>query len=165
MLAYISNRDCSTRADLVRLARRGTRGLRTVYGVIGSLSSVAGLLALADGDGGAFLAGMLACSIGVLLLSTAAVLPWQVVRRLPSVAREPQTCTVDSDGIHLRGSTWALEYTWAAFREARLVKRLVLFSHEPGPPVLALPRTAFAPEQEAEFVAVLSERGLLAGRR
>jgi hypothetical protein len=125
--------------------------------------SVAATLALSDGDPAPFLSGLLAGLLGVPLLISAVVLPWQVARRLPGFVRESRTCEVDEHGIRMRGSTWASEFTWAAFRKARLAKHLVLLSRERGAPGLALPRSAFSPQHEAQFIAVLTERGLLAG--
>jgi hypothetical protein len=151
-----------TRADLGHLARMATRRLRLVFLVIGSLMFLAAVLALSDGDPAPFLGGILTGIFAVSLLISAVVLPWQVARRLPSFVRESRTCEVDEDGIRLRGSTWANEYTWAAFHKARLAKHLVLLSREPGAPGLALPRSAFSPQHEDQFIAILANRSLLA---
>ena len=150
-----------TRADLGHFARFATRRLRRVFLVVGSLLSLAAVLALSDGDPAPLLAGMLTGILGVSLLISAVVLPWQVARRLPSFARESRTCVVDQDGIRLRGATWANDYTWAGFRKARLTKHLVLLHREPGAPGLALPRSAFSPQHEAQFTAILADRSLV----
>jgi hypothetical protein len=151
-----------TRADLHHYARMVTRRLRSIFLVIGSLMSMAAVLALSDGDPAPVLAGVLAGILGVSLLISAVVLPWQVARRLPNFVRESRTCEVDEHGIRLRGSTWENNFSWAGFRKARLAKHLVLLSREPGAPGLALPRSAFSPQHEAQFVAILSDRSLLA---
>ena len=151
-----------TRADLRHFARMATRRLRLVFLAIGSLMSLAAVLAISDGDPAPFLAGMLTGILGVSLLISAVVLPWQIARRLPRFVRESRTCEIDEDGIRLRGSTWANDYTWAAFRKARLAKHLVLLSREPGAPGLALPRSAFSSQHENQFMAILADRSLLA---
>jgi hypothetical protein len=152
-----------TPADLVHYARLATRRLRVIFLVVGSLMALATVLAWSDGDGAPFLAGLLTGILGASLLISAVVLPRQVARRLPSFVREPRTCEVDGDGIRLRGSTWASSFAWAAFRRARFAKHLVLLSRERGAPGLALPRSAFSAQHEAQFMAVLAGQNLLAG--
>jgi hypothetical protein len=150
-----------TRADLIHYARLATRRLRLIFLVVGSLMSLAAVLALSDGEAAPFLAGVLAGILGVSLLISAVVLPWQIARRLPSFVRESRTCDIDEDGIRLHGSTWANNFSWAGFREARLTKHLLLLSREPRAPGLALPRSAFSHQHEAQFMAILSDRSLL----
>lgn len=150
-----------TRADLGHFARMATRRLRFIFLVVGSLLSLAAVLALIDGDAEPFLAGILTGSLGVSLLISAVVLPWRVARRLPNLVRESRSCEIDQYGIRLRGSTWATDYAWPGFRTARLAKHLVLLNREPGAPGLALPRSAFSPQHEAQFIAILAARNLL----
>lgn len=150
-----------TQADVHHLARLQTRRLRLMFLVIGSLMSVAFLLNMSDGDPAPFLAGLLTGLIGLTLLLSAVTLPRGVARRLPSSVREQRTYEVDEVGIRMRGSTWEVAYTWAAFGTARLTKDLVLLNGEHGETVLALPRSAFTSQDEAQLMAMLADRSLL----
>jgi len=150
-----------TEADVRHFARLATRRLRRMFLVLGGLMWLAAYLCLYDGDGPPFLAGLITGMIGTSLLASAAVLPRGVGRRLPSFMRETRTCDIDEHGIRLAGSAWQTAYSWAAFHEARLVKHLVLLNRAPGAQGLALPRSAFSSEQEARFVAILTERTLI----
>jgi hypothetical protein len=150
-----------TAADMLHFARLSTRRLRRVFLAAGLLMSGAGVLALSDGDPGPFVSGVLAGLLGVSLLISAVMLPRQIARRLPSFVRESRTCEIDGEGIRLRGSTWASAYAWAGFRKAVLARHFVLLSREPRAQGLALPRSAFSAEQEAQLVAILTEQRLL----
>jgi hypothetical protein len=154
-----------THADLGHLARAATRRLRLTLGIFGLLMWLIGLLALADGDLMAFVSGALAMLLGIGFYSSAFLLPRRLVRRMPRSLSESRTCEIDDEGIRFRGSNWANEYTWAAFRKAVLAKHLVLLHREPGAQGVALPRSAFTPEQEAQLVAILTAQKLMPGTR
>jgi len=150
-----------TQADLRRIVRRATRRLRLLTLVVGLLMSVAFVLDFSDGDGAPFLAGMINGFLGLTLLASAVTLSWGAANRPPSLVREPRTVEIDETGIRQCGSVWEVKCTWAYFRKARLTKYFVLLSREPGVPDLALPRSAFSPQHEAQLIAMLAERGLL----
>jgi len=151
-----------SRADVRQFARAASRHLQWLSLVLGLVLSAATVLALYDGDPAPFFAGLLTASLAAMLLSAAVVLPWRVARRLPSVVREPWTFETEDAGIRLRGSTWDIGYTWAAFHKARLTKDRVLLTQQPGGSALALPRAAFSAQEESHLIAMLTERKLLA---
>jgi hypothetical protein len=153
-----------TPVDLRRLARVATRRLRRIFLVVGLLLCGSAALAFADGDPSPFLAGMIVGILGVSLVISAGVLPWQVARRLPEIAREPRTYAIDAAGLQVSAATWANWYSWATFRKATLTRHLVLLAREWGTPGVVLPRSGFTPEEEGRLLAVLTDRGLLADR-
>jgi hypothetical protein len=150
-----------TGSDIRRLARFVTRRMRVTYLLVGSLLLLASALSFSDGDGLPFLSGLVTGWLGASLFIASLLLPQRVARRLPSFVTEPRTFDVDQDGIRQRGSMWAEECAWKAFRSASLTRHFILLRRERYMPVFALPRSAFAEPFEAELVQILRVRGLL----
>jgi hypothetical protein len=150
-----------TPADLRNLAGLASRRFQRMFLIVGVPLAGAGLLALADGDLGPFVAGLVMIWLGLSLLVTGLLLPWRVRRRLPAAVREPRWYEIDASGIQVSGAETAARYSWAVFRRAALTRHFLVLSREKGVPGVLVPRSGFTPEEEGRLLAFLADRGLL----
>lgn len=151
-----------TGRDVRKLARLATRRTRLIYLGFGSLLWLASALCFSDGDGAPFLAALITGWLGASLLLASLLASVHPVRRMPRIVTEPRTCEIDDKGIRQRGSTWADESAWAAFRGASMTRHFIVLHRERGLPGYVLPRSALAGPPEDQLLRMLRQRLLLA---
>jgi hypothetical protein len=127
----------------------------------GGVTVAIGLAPLVPGGWGVNVLGQFVAVIGGCLLVNAVV----VRRRLAADAgREPRQWTINDDGLRSGNRLGSCSWTWIQVH--RVVERpdvyLLYPSESPHTATFDVPRDTLTPDQDSEFRAFLTDRGLLA---
>ncbi|MCU7729072.1 YcxB family protein [Actinoplanes sp. KI2] len=126
----------------------------------GGATVAIGVALVLGGGSGANLLGQLVGVLGCCLLANTAV-----TRRLVAADanREPRRWAIDDDGLRSGNRLGSVHWTWAqVHRAVEYPDRYLLYqSDNPHTATFDVPREPLTPDQDDEFRAFLTDRGLL----
>lgn len=150
-----------------RLALRWSmRRLVRIERLAGFLFALVALPALVSSESfGTWFTGIFFFAVGLGLVISSFLLPYQIGRRVPPEAMAPRVCEIGPEGIRLRTEFTLSDVSWRAVRGTVRTPDLWVLRRDRMITPMLLVRRHFTAEQERELEGYLADNGLLPGGR